>query len=122
MGTTSMRKIATKVGDNQSAIALASTPVRYQRTKQIDIQHLYIRDEVEEKRSEICYVPTAEMLADGLTEPLYIMDFYAVVKQLGMASLTTSTSAAPPPPTSIVQIKEDKDKDITEWDKQPSPV
>lgn len=117
-----MRKIATKVGDSQSAIALASTPVLYRRTKHVDIQHLYIRDEVEEKRSEICYVPTAEMLADGLTEPLYSIKFYAFIKRLGMASPMTSTSATPPPPTSIVQIKEDKDEDITEWDKQPSPV
>lgn len=82
-------------GDNQSAIALASNPVLHQRTKHIDIQHHYIRDEVEAKRIEICYVPTGEMVADGLTKSLHSVKFHCFVKQLGMASLT-SLSAAPP--------------------------
>lgn len=33
-------------GDNQSSIALANNPVLHTRTKHIDIQHHYIRDQV----------------------------------------------------------------------------
>lgn len=46
------------------------------------------------------------MIADDLTKPLLLMKFHAFVKQLGMASPTSSTSAAPPLPTSLVQIEE----------------
>lgn len=37
-------------GDNQGSIALAHNPVFHSRTKHIDIQHHYIRDEVASKR------------------------------------------------------------------------
>ena len=45
-------------GDNQGSMALAHKPVFHSRTKQIDIQHHYIRDEVASKRIELSYVPT----------------------------------------------------------------
>ena len=38
-------------GDNQGSIALAHNPVFYSRTKHIDIQHHYIRDEVASQKS-----------------------------------------------------------------------
>ena len=53
--------------DNQGSIALAHNPVFHSRTKHIDIQHHYIRDEVASKRIELSYIPTDEMIADGLT-------------------------------------------------------
>ena len=40
-------------GDNQGSIALAHNPVFHSRTKHIDIQHHYIRDEVASKRIEL---------------------------------------------------------------------
>ena len=46
------------------------------------------------------------MIADGLTNPLLLMEFHAFVKQLGMAPPISSTSAAPLLPTSLVQIEE----------------
>lgn len=71
-------------GDNQSSIALAKNPVLHTRTKYIDIQHHYIRDEVTSRRINLVYTPTEEMLADGLTKPLSHVKFFNFIKQLGM--------------------------------------
>ena len=106
-------KIALR-GDNQSAIALGSNPILHQRTKHIDIQHHYIRDEVEARRIELKYVPTAEMIADGLTKPLLSMKFHAFIKQLGMASPSIQVSAAPPSPTILTEVEDaNKDDSVT---------
>ena len=71
-------------GDNQGSLALAHNPVFHARTKHIDIQHHYIRDEVEAKRIELTYVPTGEMIADGLTKALTHAKFHTFVEQMQM--------------------------------------
>lgn len=71
-------------GDNQRSIALANNPVFHARTKHINIQHHFIRDEVATKRIELAYVPTAEMIADGLTKPLTHAKFHTFVEQMHM--------------------------------------
>ena len=71
-------------GDNQSAIALANNPVLHARTKHIDIQHHYIRDEVSEGRIDLTYIPTESMIADGLTKSLSQVKFHRFLQQLHM--------------------------------------
>ena len=71
-------------GDNQSSIALAKNPVLHTRTKHIDIQHHYIRDEVSSGRISLIYTPTEKMLADGLTKPLSHVKFLNFIRQLRM--------------------------------------
>lgn len=68
-------------GDNQGSISLAHNPVFHVRTKHIDIQHHYIRDEIAAKRIELSYVPTGEMIADGLTKPLTHVKFHGFIEQ-----------------------------------------
>ena len=72
-------------GDNQGSIALAHNPVFHARTKHIDIQHHYIRDEVASGRIDLQYVPTSEMIADGMTKALTHAKFHLFVKQLRMS-------------------------------------
>ncbi len=57
-------------GDNQGALSLAENPEFHQRTKHIAIRYHYLRDRVAKGRIELFYVPTDEMVADGLTKPL----------------------------------------------------
>lgn len=54
-------------GNNQGSIALAHNPVFHSRTKHIDIQHHY---EVVSKRIKLSYVPTDQMIVNGLTKAL----------------------------------------------------
>lgn len=71
-------------GDNQGSIALAHNPVFHARTKHIDIQHHYIRDEVSAGRINLTYILTSEMIADGLTKPLTHAKFHEFVRQMRM--------------------------------------
>ncbi len=71
-------------GDNQGSITLARNPVFHSRTKHIDIQHYYICDEVTLKRIELSYVPTDQMIADGLTKALTHVKFHSFVEQMKM--------------------------------------
>ena len=71
-------------GDNQGSIALAHNPVFHPRTKHIDIQHHYIRDEVASRRIELSYVPTDQMIADGLTKALTHVRFHRFIEQMNM--------------------------------------
>jgi hypothetical protein len=64
-------KFATELGiDNQGAIALASNPVNHLRSKHIRIRYHAIRDYIEYGDIKATYIPTSEMLADGLTKAL----------------------------------------------------
>ena len=56
-------------GDNQSAIALANNPVLHSRTKHIDIQHHFIRNEVTEGRIDLTYVPTYLLITQQIRPP-----------------------------------------------------
>ena len=77
--------------DNQSAIALANNPVLHSRTKHIDIQHHFIRNEVIDGRINLSYIPTENMVADGLTKPLTHVKFFSFIRQLHM-EITDSQS------------------------------
>jgi hypothetical protein len=56
--------------DNQSAIALAKNPVYHARSRHIDIQYHFVREKVADGTVEYTYLPTNDMVADGLTKPL----------------------------------------------------
>src|SRR5207248_6191367 len=56
--------------DNQGAIELTKNPEYHRRTKHISIQYHFTRECVENGESELVYVPTEEMIADGLTKAL----------------------------------------------------
>ncbi|SLM35631.1 gag polymerase env protein [Lasallia pustulata] len=57
-------------GDNQGALALAKNPTQHRRTKHIDIQHHFVRENQAAGEVDLRYVPTAEQLADGLIKAL----------------------------------------------------
>lgn len=71
-------------GDNQRSIALAYNPVFHSRTKHIDIQHYYIRDELASQRIQLFYIPTEEMIANGLTKALTHVKFHRFVEQMNI--------------------------------------
>jgi len=56
--------------DNKSAIALGRNPEFHKRSKHIDVQYHFVREKVQSGQIDIPYLPTAQMVADGLTKAL----------------------------------------------------
>ncbi|KAH9090716.1 hypothetical protein LEN26_018851 [Aphanomyces euteiches] len=63
-------KLVTLFEDNMGVIHLAKNPVHHDGTKHFDIRLHRVRDYIEKKNVQVCYVRTTEQLADGLTKPL----------------------------------------------------
>jgi hypothetical protein len=57
-------------GDNQGALSLAENPTFHRGSKHIAVRYHFIRQEVEEGRLQLAYIPTDRMPADGLTKAL----------------------------------------------------
>ncbi|KAI0992075.1 hypothetical protein K3495_g16111 [Podosphaera aphanis] len=71
-------------GDNQGALALVKNPHLHERSKHIDICYHFVRDLAEKGKLVIDYIPTSEMIADGLTKPLQRVAFERFKEQLGL--------------------------------------
>ncbi len=55
---------------NEMSITLTKNAESQHRTKQIDVQHHYIRELIDEEEPTIAWVSSSEMLADGMTKTL----------------------------------------------------
>ena len=77
-------KPVTIKADNQGAIALTKDPRFHSRTKHIDIQWHFVRDQVETGAVQFEWVPTKDMTADGLTKALTNDKFAAFIHQMGL--------------------------------------
>ena len=74
------------LGDNQGALALVKNPHLYKRSKHIDIYYYYIRDLEEKGKLNINYIPTSNIVVDGMTKPLRKTAFKRFKKQIGFLS------------------------------------
>ncbi len=70
--------------NNQGSIALAKNSKNHQRTKHLDVWYHYIWKKEEDGTIAIDYLPTKEMLADGLTKALTPTKMKIFIKQLGL--------------------------------------
>ena len=73
--------------DNQSTIKLTENPVNHARTKHIDVQHHFIREQVEGGKIKTIYCPTEEMISDALTKPLAAEAFRNQVFAMGVRAV-----------------------------------
>jgi hypothetical protein len=60
----------TLFGDNQGALSLAENPTFHRGSKHIAVRYHLVRQEVEEGRLQLAYIPTDRMPADRLTKAL----------------------------------------------------
>jgi hypothetical protein len=72
------------LGDNQGSIALVENPHLHERSKHIDIAYHFIRDLAEQRKLQIDYIPTQDMVADGMTKPLQKPGFMRFKELLGV--------------------------------------
>ncbi len=56
--------------NNQGAISLTKNPIHHARTKHIDVQHHFVRKQVENGEVRFEYCPTEHMVVDVLTKAL----------------------------------------------------
>jgi hypothetical protein len=70
--------------DNESAIHLADNPVEHSRTKQIDIQHHFLRDHQQRGDIDVCHISTENQLADIFTKPLDEKRLYRLHSELNV--------------------------------------
>lgn len=68
--------------DNISAGSLASNPVYHARTKHIEIDAHYIREQVLAKKLTVQYVPSSLQIADILTKALSAAQFALLTQKL----------------------------------------
>ena len=71
-------------GDNQAANLLVKDVYISERSKHIDIAYYHVRDLYNKNLIQLDYIPTEDMVADGLIKPLLGDKFKSFVKQLGL--------------------------------------
>ena len=71
-------------GDNQTVNILVKDAHIHERSKHIDVAYHHVRDSFNRNLIELNYVPTANMVVDGLTKPLIGDKFKNFVKLLEM--------------------------------------
>lgn len=70
--------------DNQSSIKLSNNPGYLARSKHIEIQHHFVREEMQSKEIDLVYCNTNENVANIFTKPLAKAKFEAFRNQLGV--------------------------------------
>jgi hypothetical protein len=70
--------------DNQGSLALAENPTFYYSSKHIAVQYHFIRQEVEEGRLALSYIPTDQIPANGLTKALKAPLYSRFIQLLGL--------------------------------------
>lgn len=70
--------------DNQGAVKLVLNQQVHSKTKHIDIQFMFVRDEFNKKSVDVVYIPGDDQIADVLTKPLPKERFNRLCQMSGM--------------------------------------
>ena len=81
-------------GDNQAANSLVHNHHIHERSKHIDVAYHHVRDLARRNLIQLSYIPSSEMIADGMTKPLSKEKFNTFVRQLRMQKWRSSENIA----------------------------
>jgi hypothetical protein len=70
--------------DNQGAISLMKNPTQHVRTKHIDVQHHFVRKQVENGEATFEYCSTKKMVADVFTKALPKERYNKLITMFGL--------------------------------------
>ena len=72
--------------DNQSLIKLAHNPVSHSRSKHIELQRHFVRENIESQEIELIYYNTSENVANIFTKLVGRIHFEDLRKKLGVVN------------------------------------
>ena len=97
-----LRRLLTEIGfaptsemdlfcDNKEAIAIAHNPIQHDRTKHVEIDRHFIKENLQAKIIRFPFVKSKDQLADILTKAVSSKDFYNSLDKLRIEDLDAST-------------------------------
>ena len=77
--------------NNKAAIEIANNPVQHDRTKHVELDRNYIKDNLDSGTIEIPYTKSSDQLADIMTHAVHSGSFYSNISTLGMCDIYAPT-------------------------------
>ena len=75
--------------DNKAAISISENLVQHDRTKHVEVDIHFIKENIEAKAVELLYVKSEDQLADILTRTVNSKSFQEVLCKLSIGNPTT---------------------------------
>jgi hypothetical protein len=97
-----LRRLLTEIGfppsvemnlfcDNKAAIAISQNPVQHDRTKHVEVDRHFIKENLEGKIVKFPFVKSESQLADMLTKAVSSKVFHSSLDKLGISDIYTPT-------------------------------
>ena len=77
--------------DNKTAIQIAQNPVQHDRTKHVEVDRHFIKENLDEKIIQFSFIQFESQLADILTKAVSRKVFHGIIDKLGMIDIYAPT-------------------------------
>ena len=77
--------------DNKAAIQNAQNPVQHDRTKHVEVDRHFIKENLDEKLIQFSFIQSESQLANMLTKAVSMKMFHGIIDKLGMIDIYAPT-------------------------------